>query len=96
MSNPIWRRRSLTETPVQRAPGDLDLRRRPSAKGRYDKMLTDGNARRIARLGAGQVVAFNRVFGEHRDLFDPICDAGAFRSEGTRLPQKKTPPGRDG
>ena len=90
MSNPIWRRRSLTETPVQRAPGDLDLRRRPSAKGRYDKMLTDGNARRIARLGAGQVVAFNRVFHEHRDLFDhfgyEMLDAGAFRSEGTRRP----------
>ena len=55
-------------------------------------MLTDG----IARLTAGQVAAFNRVFGEHRDLFDPICDAGAFRPEGTRLPRKKVSPGRDG
>lgn len=73
-------------------PGALDLRRRPSVKGRYDKMLTDGNA----RLTAGQVAAFNRVFGEHRDLFDPICDAGAFRSEGTRRPRKKVSPGRDG
>ena len=76
--------------------GDLDLRRRLSAKGRYDKMLTDGNARRIARFTAGQVAAFNRVFHAHRDLFDPICDAGAFRPEGTRLPRKKVSPGRDG
>ena len=47
---------------------DPDLRRRLPVKG-YDEMLTDMNARRIVRLGAGQVAAFNQVFGEHRDLF---------------------------
>ena len=69
---------------------DLDLRRRLLVKSRYDEILTDMNARRIARLGAGQVAAFNRVFGKHRDLFDhfgyEMLDAGAFRSEGTRRP----------
>ena len=48
---------------------DLELRRRLPVKGRYDEMLTDMNARQIARLTAGQVAAFNRVFHEHRDLF---------------------------
>ena len=68
---------------------DLDLRRRLPVKG-YDEMLTDMNARQIARLGARQVAAFNRVFGKHRELFDhfgyEMLDAGAFRSEGTRRP----------
>ena len=49
---------------------DLDLRRRLPVKGRYDEVLTDMNARQIARLDAGQVVAFNRVFRGRRDLFD--------------------------
>ena len=49
---------------------DLDLRRRLPVKGRYDEMLTDMNARQIARLTAGQVAAFNRVFHEHRDALD--------------------------
>ena len=48
----------------------LDLRRRLPVKGRYDEMLTDMNARQIARLDAGQVAAFNRVFRGRRDLFD--------------------------
>ena len=47
---------------------DPDLRRCLPVKG-YDEMLTGMNARRIVRLGAGQVAAFNRVFGGHRDLF---------------------------
>ena len=49
---------------------DLDLRRRLPVKGRYDEMLTDMNARQIARLTAGQVATFNRVFHEHRDALD--------------------------
>ena len=65
--------------------GDPDLHRRLPVKG-YDEMLTDMNARRIARLGAGQVAAFNRVFGEHRDLFDhfgyEMLDAVTFLPVG--------------
>ena len=49
---------------------DLDLRRRLPVKRRYDEMLTDMNARQIARLDAGQVAAFNRVFREHREVLD--------------------------
>ena len=74
---------------------DLDLRRRLSVKG-YDEMLADMNARQIARLGAGQVAAFNRVFGEHRDLFDhfgyEMLDAGAFRPEAGRPEGAPLPP----
>ena len=75
---------------------DLDLRRRLPVKG-YDEMLTDMNARQIARLGAGQVAAFNRVFGGHRDLFDhfgyELLDAGAFRPEGAPVPRERASPG---
>ena len=64
---------------------DPDLRRRLPVKG-YDEMLTDMNARRIARLGAGQVAAVNRVFGEHRDLFGhfgyELLDAVTFLPVG--------------
>ena len=49
---------------------DLDLRRRLPVKGRYDEMLTDMNARQIARLDAGQVAVFNRVFRGRRDALD--------------------------
>ena len=49
---------------------DLDLRRRLPVKGRYDEVLTDMNARQIARLDAGQIAAFNRVFHGRRDLLD--------------------------
>ena len=79
---------------------DLDLRRRLPVKGRYDEMLTDMNAHQIARLGAGQVAAFNRVFHGHRDLFDhfgyEMLDAGAFRPEGTPLPRENAAPDRSG
>lgn len=51
--------------------GDLNLRQRLSVKrGSYDEMLTNMNRRQIARLEAEQIAAFNRVFGERRDLFD--------------------------
>ena len=68
--------------------GDLNLRRRLPVKG-YDEMLTDMNARQIARLTARQVAAFNRVFHEHRDLFDhfgyEMLDAATFLPVGERL-----------
>ena len=47
---------------------DLNLRRRLAVKGRYDEMLTDMNARQIARLDAARIASFNRVFRAHRDL----------------------------
>ena len=49
---------------------DLVLRRRLAVKGRYHEMLTNMNARQIARLGAAEIGAFNRVFREHRGLFE--------------------------
>ena len=39
-------------------------------KGAYDEMLTNMNARQIARLNAEDIAAFNRVFRRRRDLFD--------------------------
>ncbi len=47
---------------------DLDLRRRLPVKGRYHEMLTDMNARHIARLEPARIAAFNRVFRPHRQL----------------------------
>ena len=47
---------------------DLVLRRRLPVKGRYDEVLTDMNARQIARLAPARVAAFNRVFRAHRGL----------------------------
>ena len=49
---------------------DLDLRQRLPVKGMYHEMLTDMNARQIARLDAGRIEAFNRVFRAHRDVLD--------------------------
>ena len=47
---------------------DLNLRRRLPVKGQYYEMLTDMNARQIARLTPERIAAFNRVFRDHRDL----------------------------
>lgn len=47
---------------------DLDLRRRLPVKGRYHEMLTDMNARQLARLEPRRIAAFNRVFRAHRAL----------------------------
>ena len=47
---------------------DLNLRRRLPVKGLYDEMLTDMNARQIARLTPERIAAFNRVFRDHRDV----------------------------
>ena len=46
---------------------DLDLRRRLAVK-QYDEVLTDMNARQIARLSAEEIAAFNRVFRRHADV----------------------------
>ena len=48
---------------------DLNLRQRLRVKD-YDAMLTDMNARQVARLNAQDLAAFNRVFRAHRDLLD--------------------------
>ena len=76
---------------------DLELRRRLSVKGRYDEVLTDMNARQIARLTVGQLAAFNRVFHEHRDLFDyfgyEMLDGGALRPGETPRPGEAPLPG---
>ena len=50
---------------------DLNLRQRLRVnRGRYHEMLTDMNARQLARLAPGQVAAFNRVFQRHRAILD--------------------------
>ena len=49
---------------------DLDLRQRLPVKGRYHEMLTDMNARQIARLDPAQLAACTRVFRQHRDVLD--------------------------
>ena len=49
---------------------DLRLRQRLLVKGNYHEMLTNMNARQIARLDAAQIAIFNRVFRERRDLLD--------------------------
>ena len=48
---------------------DLILHRRLAVK-EYDEMLTDMNARQLPNLDAEDVVAFTRVFREHRDTLD--------------------------
>ena len=48
---------------------DLNLRRRVAMR-RYNEMLTDMNARQIARLTPGQIAAINRVFRRHRAVLD--------------------------
>ena len=48
---------------------DLNLRQRlPVKDGSYDEMLTDMNARQVARLDAAQIATFNRVFRQRRDV----------------------------
>ena len=49
---------------------DLNLRRRLPVHQSYHEMLTDMNARQLARLAPGQVAAFNRVFRRHRAVLD--------------------------
>ena len=49
---------------------DLCLRQRLPVKRRYHEMLTDMNARQIARLGAAELAECTRVFRERRDVLD--------------------------
>ena len=49
---------------------DLNLRQRLKVHDDYHEMLTDMNARQIARLTPGQLAAFNRVFRRHRAVLD--------------------------
>ena len=59
---------------------DLDLRQRLPVHRHYHEMLTDMNARQIARLDPGQVAAINRVLRGHRAVLEhfgyEIMDAG--------------------
>ena len=66
---------------------DLCLRQRLPVHHRrhsYDEMLTDMNARQIARLDPGQVAAINRVLRGHRAVLEhfgyEIMDAGRASS----------------
>ena len=52
------------------AIGDLNLRQRLAVKRGYHEMLTDMNARQIARLDADRIATLNRVFRAHRDTLD--------------------------
>ena len=52
------------------AIGDLNLRQRLPVKHGYCEMLSDMNARQIARLDAEQIATLNRVFRAHRDTLD--------------------------
>ena len=49
---------------------DLDLRQRLPVHRHYHEMLTDMNARQIARLDPGQVAAINRVLRGHRAVLE--------------------------
>ena len=49
---------------------DLKLRQRLPVKGRYDEMLSNMNARQIARLTSKQIATINRIFRRRRDVLD--------------------------
>ena len=49
---------------------DLDLRQRLRVHANYHEMLTDMNARQIARLDAGQIATINRELRKHRAVLD--------------------------
>ena len=49
---------------------DLRLRQRLPVKCRYHEMLTDMNARQIARLDPAELAACTRVFRRRRDALD--------------------------
>ena len=63
-------RTARTIREVAPALDDLNLRQRLPVDWRYHEMLTDMNARQIARLTPGQLAAFNRVFRRHRAVLD--------------------------
>ena len=49
---------------------DLKLRQRLPVKGVYHEMLTNMNARQIARLTPAQIGTANRVFEKHREVLE--------------------------
>ena len=49
---------------------DLNLRQRLRVHADYHEMLTDMNARQIARLDPGQIAAINEVLAEHRTVLN--------------------------
>ena len=49
---------------------DLDLRQRLPVHSDHHEMLTDMNARQIARLDPGQIAAINRVLRGHRAVLE--------------------------
>ena len=49
---------------------DLKLKQRLAVKGLYDEMLTNMNARQIARLTPEQIATVSRVFRPRRDVLD--------------------------
>ena len=49
---------------------DLKLKQRLAVKGLYDEMLTNMNARQIARLTPEQIATVSRVFRQRRDVLD--------------------------
>ena len=60
-------RRIRTLVPVL---DDLRLRQRLPVKRKYHEMLTDLNARQIARLDAAELAECTRVFRQHRGVLD--------------------------
>ena len=62
---------------------DLNLAQRLRVKRGYHEMLTDMNARQIARLSPAQVAVLNGVFREYRDAFDTFGYALMDRSGAT-------------
>ena len=74
------------------ALGDLKLRQKLAVKRLYDEMLTNMNARQIARLTPGQIGIINRVFRRRGDVLDyfgyeimepPVGNVGRPDAEGT-------------
>ena len=63
---------------------DLCLRQRLPVHHTYHEMLTDMNARQIARLAPGQIAAINRVLRGHRAVLEhfgyELMDAGRHRA----------------
>ena len=77
---------------------DLKLRQRLAVKGSYDEMLTNMNARQIARLTPEQIATVNRVFRQRRDVLDffgyEIIESseGSIRGSGGEGPPAETAP----
>ena len=64
---------------------DLELRRRLRVKGLYDEMLTNMNARQIARLTPAQLAVANRVFEKHREVLEHFGYSLMATGRGARI-----------